>query len=197
MLLYISIVHTFFFVGYSLALLRDLSMGAFIKFCYGFWVTTSYWVILTLGKRFKSKFMTMVCFLVVLDHLAIVITTELLMEIVGELPTLQMAMIVTIVTTGHFWFLSPSLRHTVFYMVIFFVNISQILLRHTDPDADDQAEHSKELLINRLVAGICLFGMWYILQARELKNFFNMREAQEVKDKAINKESQVTNVLNL
>ena len=121
--------------------------------------------------------MFMVCFLIVLDHLAAAIAAELLVGIAEELPTMFMATIVTIVATTHMMFLAPSLHHEVFYTVLFFINISQILLRHTDPDGLGEAATNKHLLINRLVVGVCLFFMWLILQKRELKNFFNMREA--------------------
>ena len=62
-------------------------------------------------------------------------------------------------------------------------------MRHSEPGEVEAANTGNALLVNRIFCGVADVGMWYILQNRELKNFFNMREAQEIKDKAINKES--------
>ena len=124
MMVYCAIIHSLFFLGYTLMLLNDPSVEMIIKFCSGLWFAMSYCLVSTLGKRFKNELMIMVCVMVVLDHLALAIATELLVQHVGESQTEFMASIVTDTATIHILFLSPSIYHTAFYFVTFSINIS-------------------------------------------------------------------------
>ena len=155
MLVYASVMYTLFGAGMTVMLVNYMSMGAFIKFVYSCYFILAYWLVCILGKRFQSKFMTMVCFLVVLDHLAGAITTELLVAHANEQPRDLMAVLVTITTTIHVLFLSPSLMASIFYISVYYVNISQMLLRHADPDDPDAASSNKTFLVNRILTGIC------------------------------------------
>ena len=46
-------------------------------------------------------------------------------------------------------------------------------------------------------SSLVVFTFWYILQTRELKRFFQQEEAKKKEVKAISKEVDVSNVLNL
>ena len=124
MLVYCAIIHILFFLGYTLMLLNDLSEEMLIKFCSGLWFAMSYCLVSFFGKRFKSKLMIMVCVMVVLDHLTLAISTELLVEHEGASQAEFMASMITDAATIHILFLSPSIYHTVFYFFTFSINIS-------------------------------------------------------------------------
>ena len=123
MLVYCAIVHIFFGVGYTVMLMNDFSWETFIKFCSGCWFAMSYCIVSNLAKRFKSKLMTIVVVLTVLDHLALAIATELLVMKVGESQTKEMSSVVTDSTAIHIFFLSPSIYHTVFYFAMSALNM--------------------------------------------------------------------------
>ena len=64
--------------------------------------------------------------------------------------------------------MSPSFSYLVFYTVTFFINVMQITLRHYGT-SDKQAI---QFLRETLVIGIGCATLFWILQSREIRNFF-------------------------
>ena len=50
-------------------------------------------------------------------------------------------------------------------------------------------------MVNRLMVGVGITFIWYTLQKRELNRFIKQRELENREQKAINKQEQITNVL--
>ena len=90
-------------------------------------------------------------------------------------------------------FMSPSINYLVFYTVVFLVNTAQFTLRHFGSD-DPQAN---QLMRESVENGFGCVLLFWILQKRELRNFFTQLDAQQREEQAVKKQRQTSNVLDL
>ena len=85
--------------------------------------------------------------------------------------------------------LAPSISFMLLYVITWFVGITYITIL--------QYEETAEIIGFAVILMILWGTFWYILQARELKRFYQQQDAEEKGIQAVNKEIEITNVLNL
>ena len=70
------------------------------------------------------------------------------------------------------------------------VNITQLVIRHFEDEIESNLRFAFFIV---LISST----FWYLLQKRELKRFFQQLDAENKEIRAVRKEVDVTNVLNL
>ena len=86
-------------------------------------------------------------------------------------------------------FLAPSIFFVLFYAAVYLAAITTVFFRHY--------EGRKEFLQFGYLMLIAFVTFWYFLHQRELKRFYEQQKAVGKEIKAVKKEIEVTNVLNL
>lgn len=85
--------------------------------------------------------------------------------------------------------LAPTINFMLIYTIFYGISVLYVVYRHM---RDDWTMFGFGVLL------IILWGtFWYLLQARELKRFYQQQDAEKKEIKAVTREIEVTNVLNL
>ena len=139
-----------------------------------------------LGLRFKEKFHLMVCAYYIAEFTLISLSAEI------QVGNFQGQIVVLKMWRGCVLFgllLAPSLRYIFLYILVASMFITQFVLRHDSID--------NWFLHVIPIASVIVMLLWYILQGRELKRFFNQLESDQKKDAALTRELGLRNVLDL
>ena len=131
------------------------------------------WTIYALGKRFKDKMNYMVVGLFIFEQLAITLTTVLLKNQSSSEYVVHFENLIVRHATFYQLFLSPSVSYLLIYTLVLFLNVSLLTLSHYEAD-DELANKS---LRQTIALGLCCAALYWILQKRELKNFFKQQNA--------------------
>ena len=169
----------------AISFLVTLSRPESIQLLVGLGGLILYWSVWLLGQRFKSIFVQLIA------------AQYLILQLLSAIASLSEASSAGMI--GRFasqycmytLLLAPSMSYASFYLAVFSLNIAQALLR-----TEEKAERTTLITIAVIsVAFVSTF--YYIYQKRELKRFFQQQDCIRKEAKAVNKQRQVTSVLDL
>ena len=168
------------------------SKAEFIQQSMQFFHAILYWIIWALGKRFKDKMVYFIPIQYLIIQLTIMATSEAIRIPFGdkEVPVTGMLSKICNGFAVYTLLLAPTIWHVLLiYTPCFILSIIFFINRHSE---------FEELFIGvAFYMILVLITFWYIFQKRELKRFYQQEEASQVAKKAVAKEVEVTNVLNL
>ena len=150
-------------------------------------ITGSSLLVWLLGNRFKEQYDLMIAAVLGTNQFAFAMSIELLSAYK------EPGMVDSVKLVGYLLFgvllLAPSFHFVLYYVGIFSISFSFVVLRHT--------AEKQELFGFGLLMIMAFVTFWYLFHKRELKRFYQQQDAERKEIKALNKEIEVTNVLNL
>ena len=173
-------------VLYTLYTRVDVSFNL-IKLVCQLVITGSSLLVWLLGKRFKDQYDLMIAAVVGTNQFAFALSIELLSAYK------EPGMVDSVKLVGYLLFgvllLAPSFHFVLFYIGTFSITFSFVVMRYT--------KEKQELFGFGLLMIMAFVTFWYLFHKRELKRFYQQQDAERKEIKAMNKEIEVTNVLNL
>ncbi len=161
---------------------------AVINLVYQIVITIFLWLVWLLSKRFKQHLGLIVGLLFVLLELICLITIELEQAMAKDPNTFVFQLKIVGYLVVFVILLAPSIYH-VLSNEIFYLCMSGLSLRHE--------EEPLPALGFTMIIAIAFPVFWYLLHQRELMRFFQQQDAEKKETRAVTKELEVTNVLNL
>ena len=115
------------------------------------------------------------------------VTIEFMVEFEGA----ELIMILKIAGYMVLWmqFLAPSIFFVLFYAAVYLIAITTVFFRYY--------KERQEFIQFSYLLLVAFVTFWYLLHQRELKRFYEQQKAVAKEIKAVKKEKEVTNVLNL
>ena len=151
-------------------------------------VAALYWTLYIFRNRVKENFMAVLMIYTVLYYVMLLTATELNSE--SKIETFQWGRVFMLVTVAtNIMLLTPTISHGfLLYLPLHVLTILFMYIRQSVKKAE---------LTQAAYACTCLVVFWYIYQKRELKRFYEKERAELKENKAIEKEVELENVLNL
>ena len=158
-----------------------------IQLVYQSMVTLTIWLVWALGKRFPERLDVMIAASFAILSAILTVTVDFM----AEFDDAELVMIYKLMGYMVLWvqFLAPSIFFLLFYAAVYLIAITTVVLQ--------SYEERKVFLQFGYLMIIAYVTFWYLLHQRELKRFYEQQKAVGNEIKAVTKEIEVTNVLNL